>query len=441
MKTNFETISPVKKKLTVEIGAEEVDTKLKIAYRTVAKQAKIPGFRPGKAPKSILERYFGDQVAEDVVKNIISDTFPKAIQEGDILPLGAPLLEKGDLKEGEDFTYTAIMEVRPEFELKDYLGLELEKEKCVVQDEDVQRRLGQIQQSHGKLTTVEKVRPAEEGDYVIIEYEGFEGEAPIDGIKSTNFLLKLGSGDFHPQFEKGLVGLKKDEETEIDVEFEDTYYHQKLAGKNVRFKVQLHDLKEMVLPELNDEFATNFGPDFKDMKSLEEKVREMIQTEEEKRIESDLKRRLTRKIAEEMEFELPEVLVNSEIDNALARVRENLMRSGSSLEKSGLSEEKLREDFREDAENRVKEMLILGEIARKEDIDVDDEDISESIENIAQSMGQPVEAIRQYYEAKGLMDSLRGTLMEEKTLNYLVEHASIKDVDKGKIEQAQGPES
>jgi trigger factor len=441
MKTNFETISPVKKKLTVEVGAGEVDSKLNIAYRDMAKRAKIPGFRPGKAPKKILERYFGAQVTDDVIKAIISETFPKAVEEGDLFLLGTPLLEKGDLKAGEDFKYSATMEVRPEFELKDYLALEFEKEKCVIADEDVKKRLEQIQQAHGQLTTVEEDRPVKEGDYVIIEYEGFEGDAPIDGIKSSNFLLKVGSGDFHPQFENGLLGLKKGEGAEIDVDFEETYYHQMLAGKKARFKVLIHELKEMVLPELNDAFAGNFGTDFKDMKDLEKKVRELIQTEEEKRIDADLKKRLTRKIAEGVEFELPEVLVASEVDNALARVRENLMRSGSSLEKAGLSEEKLRGDFREDAENRVKEMLILGEIAKREDIDVDEQELSRGIESIAISMGQPAETIRKYYEARGLMDSLRATLMEEKTLNYLVEHASIKDVEKGMVQQAQGPES
>jgi trigger factor len=151
----------------------------------------------------------------------------------------------------------------------------------------------------------------------------------------------------------------------------------------------------------------------------------MVTAEEERRIETDLKKRLMETVAEKVEFELPEILVTTEIENAVGRVRENLMRSGSSFEKTGLSEEKVREDFREDAEKRVKEMLILGEIANREDITVDDEEVAKSISGIAQSMGQPVESIYQYYEARGLMDSLRETLMEEKTLNYLVEHANI----------------
>jgi trigger factor len=211
----------------------------------------------------------------------------------------------------------------------------------------------------------------------------------------------------------------------VDVDFEDTYYHEKLAGKKVHFTFQINDVKEMVLPELDDAFAKNFGDEFQDIQTLESRVREMVTAEEQKRIETGLKRRLMQGIAEKCEFDLPEVLVNSEIDGALSRVRENLIRSGSSLEKAGLSEEKLRKDFREDAEKRVKEMLILGEIANLEDISIDDEELANGIAGIAQSMGQPVESIKQYYEARGLMDSLRETLMEEKTLNYLVEHAKI----------------
>lgn len=425
MKTNVEEISPVKKKLIVEVDAAEVENMLQAAYKKVGKRAKIPGFRPGKAPKKILERYFGDQVHEDVTRDIISNTFPKALQESDMYPLGTPLLEKDPLKAGETFTYTAIMEVRPEIQVKDYLGVEIEKEESVVSDEKVHERLDQIRKAHGKLNAVEEDRPVNDGDYVVLEYEGFENDAPIEGIKAHNFMLHVGSGDFHPGFESAIIGLKKGDQGEVTVDFEETYYHEKLAGKKVHFTFQIHDVKEMVLPELDDDFARNFGEEFQNMQTLENRVREMVTAEEEKRIETDLKRRLMQNIAENVEFDLPEVLVTAEIDSALSRVRENLMRSGSSLEKAGLSEEKLRQDFREDAEKRVKEMLILGEIASREDIGINDEELAEGIAGIAQSMGQPVESIKQYYEARGLMDSLRETLMEEKTLNYLMEHAKI----------------
>jgi trigger factor len=425
MKTNVEEISPVKKKIIVELDPEEVDGRLQEAYKRVGRKAKIPGFRPGKAPKQILERYFGSQVYDDVTRDIINETFPKALGEADMYPLGTPLLEKNQLKAGESFIYSAIMEVRPDVNVKDYLGIEIEKEECLVSDDKVQDRLEQIRKAHGKLNAVEEERPVGEGDYVIIEYEGFENDAPIEGIKADNFLLQIGSGDFHPAFESGFIGLHKGDEGEVDVQFEETYYHEKLAGKNVHFTFVIRDLKEMILPELDDAFAKNFGEEFQDLQSLQDRVREMVTAEEEKRINTDVKRKLIENIAGKVEFDLPEVLVNAELDTAMGRVRENLLRSGSSFEKAGLSEEKLREDFREDARKRVKEMLVLGEIADREDIAVEDEEVQQGIDSVARSMGQPAESIRQYYEARGLMDSLRETLMEEKTLNYLVEHATL----------------
>ncbi|MBK5100081.1 MAG: trigger factor [Desulfobacteraceae bacterium] len=435
MKTRLEEISAVKKKLSIEIESQEVDRKLNEAYREVGKKAGIPGFRPGKVPRKVLERYFGKQVVDDVMTNLVNETFPRAIEEVEAFPLGVPLLEKGSLKQGQDFKYTALMEVRPQFELKDYLGLEAEKERCSVTEEDAQNRLEEIRKAHGKLTAIEQDRPIKKDDYVVLEYEGFEEGQPLEGIKSTNFLLKVGSHDFHPAFEDSLIGLNKDDQKEIEADFEESYYHSRLAGKKVDFKVKIIDIKEMVLPELNDEFVLNLGADFKGLDELKNKVREALTAEEEKRIDRELKQRLSQKISESVDLELPEGVVESEINYAVENVKQNLIRGGSSLEKTGLTQEKLREDFRPGSEKRVKEMFILGEIAKREKITVDDEDLEKGFRELALSMGQSPEALREYYEARNLVDTLRNKLLEEKTLNYLVEHANIIDVEKGAISQ------
>ena len=435
MKTRLEEISAVKKKLSIEIESQEVDRKLNEAYREVGKKAGIPGFRPGKVPRKVLERYFGKQVVDDVMTNLVNETFPRAIEEVEAFPLGVPLLEKGSLKQGQDFKYTALMEVRPQFELKDYLGLQAEKERCSVTEEDAQNRLEEIRKAHGKLTAIEQDRPIKKDDYVVLEYEGFEEGQPLEGIKSTNFLLKVGSHDFHPAFEDSLIGLNKDDQKEIEVDFEESYYHSRLAGKRVDFKVKIIDIKEMVLPELNDEFVLNLGADFKGLDELKNKVREALTAEEEKRIDRELKQRLSQKISESVDLELPEGVVESEINYAVENVKQNLIRGGSSLEKTGLTQEKLREDFRPGSEKRVKEMFILGEIAKREKITVDDEDLEKGFRELALSMGQSPEALREYYEARNLVDTLRNKLLEEKTLNYLVEHANIIDVEKGAISQ------
>jgi trigger factor len=367
---------------------------------------------------------------EDVTKGLISETFPQAINEVKAFPLGPPLLEKETLKQGQNFKYSAVMEVRPQFEVKDYLGLDVEKEKFSVTDEDVMKQLEQIRESNGKLTSIEEQRPVQKNDYVILDYEGFEGDSPLEGIKSPNFLLKVGSNDFHPKFEESLIGLNKESETEIKVDFEETYRHSKLAGKSVKFKTRITDIKEMVLPDLNDEFAKNLGAEFKDLADLTDKVRESITAQEKKGIDRDLKRRLIEKISAGVDFELPQVLVDSEVDYAVENIRQNLIRSGSNLEKAGISEEKIRKDFRPASEKHVKEMLVLGEIARQEKITVEEEDLSEGYKDLAATMGQDPETIRKYYEARNLEDSLKEKLLEEKALNYLVEHANITEVDK-----------
>jgi trigger factor len=430
MKTTLEDISTVKKKLLVEVESPEVDKKLDEAYRDLGKQAKIPGFRPGKVPRKILEGRFGNQVVEDVTKGLISETFPQAINEVKAFPLGPPLLEKETLKQGQNFKYSAVMEVRPQFEVKDYLGLDVEKEKFSITDEDVEKQLEQIRESNGKLTSIEEQRPIQKDDYVILDYEGFEGDSPLEGIKAPNFLLKVGSNDFHPKFEESLIGLNKESETEIEVNFEETYHHSKLAGKSVKFKTKITDIKEMALPDLDDEFAKNLGADLKDLADLKDKVRESITAQEKKTIDRNLKQRLIEKISAGVDFELPQVLVDSEVDYAIENIKQNLIRSGSNLEKAGISEENIRKDFRPASEKRVKDMLVLGEIARQEEITVEEEDLAEGYKDLAASMGQDPETIRKYYEARNLEDSLKEKLLEEKALNYLVEHASITEVDK-----------
>ncbi len=440
MKTKVEDITPVKKKILVEIETREVDKKLNEAYRELGKMAKVSGFRPGKAPRKILESRFGNQVAEDVTRDLINDSLPKALEEIKTFPLGAPVLEKEPLKSGQDFKYSAIMEVRPQFELKNYMGIEVEKEKFSVTEEDIRKSLDQIRSSNGKLLAVESDRPIKKDDYVNLDYEGFAEDKPLDDVKASNFLIHVGGNEFHPKFEQALIGLKKDSEAEIQVDFEESHYNSKLAGKNVNFKVKILEIKELDLPELNDEFAKNLGADFNDMKQLKDKVEESITKQEEERIERELKQRLLEKISDSVEFELPRILVESEINYSLEQLKQNLTRSGSSLEKAGLSEEQLKENFRSPAEMRTKNMLILGEVSTQEAIEVTDEDLAEGFEQLASKTGQDVKIIKQMYKAGNLEDSLRQELLEEKTLNYLIEHANITMVENKVLSEKKDPE-
>lgn len=435
MKTTLEEISSVKKRLLVEIEAEEIDKKINDAYRDVGKSAKIRGFRPGKVPRKILENYYGPQIIEDVTNNLVKETLPKALEETKIYPLNMPMIENELLKTGHDYKYSALMEVRPEFELKDYKGIEGKKEICSVTDEDVAKQLEEIREASGTLDPVKDDRGITDGDFVMIDYEAFENGNAIEAVSGKDFSFRIGKKQFYQEVENALIRMKKDEEKNIDVVFPEDHFHSQLAGKDIEFKVKIKDIKVIKIPDLTDEFANKLGEEFKSLDILKGRIKEDLTKREDERIEKELKDRLVKSIADEVDFELPECLVENEISIALENVRQNLKRSGSTIEESGIDEEKIKERFRPVSEENVKKMLILSEIANRENLTVGAEDESEGFEKQAVILGQGVDVIRSYYEANNLMDSFRESLLKEKTLNYIVEHANISLVPAEEIHE------
>ncbi len=437
MKTSLEEISTVKKKLFVEVEPAEVDRKIEEAYRVLGRKAKVHGFRPGKVPRRILERYFKDQVVEDVTRGLVNETLPKAVEESKAVPLTIPAVENDVLEAGQSFKYTVVMEVKPKFELKDYMGMEVEKEVVQVTDQDVDRSLQEIRKTHATLRPVGEDRGAREGDSIVLDYEAFEAGKPIEGVKAKNFMISIGSSAIHPDFEKGLIGVKVGDERELKVHFDEKHQNMRLAGKQVTFRVKVLDLKMTELPELDDAFAKGLGEEFTDLETLRKKVRDSLLQSEERRFEKDFRRRLIRKIADKVDFELPQSLIESELRSGIENVRQNLLRMGSNMEKAGLKEERLREDLLPAARQRVKELLILGEIARQGDLTITDLELDQGFDEMAKSLGQEPQVMRRFYEARELVDSFRERLLEEKTLNYLAKGAKIAMVPPSQMSREQ----
>jgi len=429
MKTTVEDISSVKKKILIEIDAKSVDKKINDAYKRVGKSARIKGFRPGKIPLKILERYYGQQVLEEVTNSLIQETLPEAIQETKIYPLNMPVIENEELIKGHDYKYAAIMEVRPEFELKDYLGIEVEKEKCAIEDEDVDKQIESILKSQGNLKSIEEDREIQKSDYAIIDYEGFDGDEAITDLKAENFSLAIDEGNFYPGFVDELTGEKKGSKKEFTIDFKEDYVNSHLAGKAINFKVEITDIKEMELPELNDDFVKGLGLEFENVEQLKEKIKEDLSAREEKRIDNQVKSDLLEKIAEGVEFDLPESLVEGEINSSMENIHQSLLQSGANFETLGLDLEKMKTDLRPAAEKNVKGALILGEIARLKDLDIDEKELQEGFEDIAKEAGHPADTVRKYYESNNLLDTFKQTLLKEKTLNYLIENASVTEVE------------
>ena len=425
METSIEEISQVKRRLNVKIEAEEVNNKLGQAYKQLSKSVKIKGFRPGKAPRKVLEQYYGKQIINDVKNDLIKDSFSKMIEEAKLFPLGTPSIEDEALRPGENFKYSIIMEVKPDFELKDYMGISVEKEILNISKDNVDKKLEEIKEAHAKLISISEARGVKEGDYAIVDYDSIWKGKTLKGINGKDFMIHVGSKNFYPELESGIVGMKKDDKKDIMIDFNEDFGDRRLAGKSVTFSVRVQDIKKKDLPDLNDDFARSLGNDFKSLKDLENRVKKDITLQEERRIDRELKNRLLKKIATMVDFELPQVMVESEIERSIDTIKQNFLRAGTKFESAGISEEKMRQDLRRGAEEKVKEELVLSEIADIEDIKVEDSDIRDGFQELAAQTGNNIAMLQQFYEKNNLMDSFRNQLLVEKVLNHLVQGAKV----------------
>ncbi|NCO60994.1 MAG: trigger factor [Deltaproteobacteria bacterium CG_4_8_14_3_um_filter_51_11] len=428
MKVSLEEINPTKKRLIVEMTSEEVGPRMEKAFKDASNSVRIPGFRPGKAPRRVIESFYGEKIKEDLSRNLVTESLPKAIEELQVRPLTMPVLEKSFFSGTRNFNYTAIMDVYPSFVIGDYKGIEIEKQTVTVSDEDVDRQINYIRESHGKLNSIEDSRPSQKGDFLLIEYQGFEDEKPLMDMNSSNLLLHLGSAEFHPSFDDALLGLKKGEKKEFTVEFENTFNRPAFAGKKVLFKIEVQDVKELQLAQLDDEFVKGLNAEIKTVDYFRAAVKKEMLEQAEKRAEAQAKRAVIEKICEGVDLALPDILVEAENSSAVEEILSNITRNGATLEKVGVSREKLSEEMRPLSEKRVKEMLVIEEIASRENIDVDQEEVDHEFAMIAASTGQDAAEIKKYYAQGGMLGAFTRKLREGKTLNYLLQHAKIHEV-------------
>ncbi|TYO98725.1 trigger factor [Geothermobacter ehrlichii] len=432
MNVKVEEVSSIRRRLSFEVGAEQVDAAIAGAYAEIARTAKLKGFRKGKIPQRILEQYFRPQMEEKVVTKLISDSYFQALVDHKVPAVGQPeITESGDIDRGKAFTYVAEVEVKPEVEAKDYTGLEVKKEKFEFDPAVVDHRLEEMRQMRveQKVTSRKKAR---EGDFVTIDFEGFvDGEA-FDGGSAEGHVLELGSGSFIPGFEEQIVGMKREEEKEIEVTFPEEYGNKELAGKKAVFKVKLHEIKEKVLPGLDDDFAREFGAE--SLEDLRQKMTENFQQQEKSRIEGDLRERLVEALVAKNPIEVPEAMVAKQLEYMLQNVRNRMQQQGMTLEMLGMNEEVFASLYRDTAVKQVQGSLLLEAIGRQEGIEVADDEIEGKFEEIAAMANAPVDAVRQYYSSDEARATLKDQILEEKTLAFLIDNAKIVEVGRQELE-------
>jgi trigger factor len=424
MKVSVEEISSIKKKVSVEIPEDQVTKEVNSFYGDLKKKARIKGFRPGKVPRNILERHFKDYVKAEVMQKLIQDTYPAALTEVGLHPVSSPMIDPVDLENGKLFQYSATIEVKPDIKLEGYVGLSLEGKKEDTKDEEVEERLKHLQDLHAQLKTISGARPVQSGDYAIVDYEGSIGGKLLDDGKAVDFPVEVGSGRFIPEFEEKLVGLMPDEEKVIDVSFPEDYGYKKWAGKTISFRVRIKEIKEKVLPALDDEFVKDLG-DYSSMEDLKLKLKEEIGKEKERALDRQLKDQMVDALLQSNSFEVPESLVEDQVKALISDTKLRFAAQGVDLKNLGVSEEKLQEDYREMARKQVRTFLILEKIADQEGIMVTDGETEDRLREISERIHQKFDVVKRYYEQNSLIPEVKAGIMSEKTLDFLLQKANV----------------
>jgi trigger factor len=427
MRVSVEEITPIKKKMNVEVPEDQVIKEVDSFYRELSQKAKIKGFRPGKVPRNILERHFKDYVKAEVIQKLIQESYPQALSEAKLHPVSNPLIDPGEMEGGKPFQYVATIETKPEIKLEGYIGLKIEGKKEGVKDEEVEERLKNLQNIHAQLKTVSDPRPVQSGDFVILDYEASMDNKPLDEGKATDFTVEVGSGRFIPDLEEKLVGLKPDEEKEIEVSFPDDYGYKRWAGKTLSFHVKIKEVKEKILPTLDDEFAKDLG-DYSSLDDLRLKLREEIEKEKKVILERQLKDQMVEQLLQANSFEVPESLVEEQTRTLVSDTKMRLASQGVDFKNLGVSEEKLKGDYREMAQKQVRTFLILEKIADQEGITVTDAEAEDRLREISEKIHQKFDAVKRYYEKNGLIPEVKAGIMSEKILNFLLEKANVNYV-------------
>lgn len=412
--------------LTIEVSADKVNEGLDAAFKKVVKQINVPGFRKGKMPRGMFEKRFGvEALYQDALDFIFPDAYMTAIDETGIEPIAQPENVDFDLEQmgkDKDFTFKATVQVKPEVTLGEYKGLEVEELDTTVSEEDVQKELEALQNRHAELVVKEE-GTAVLGDTVVIDFEGFvDGEA-FEGGKGENHSLELGSGSFIPGFEEQLVGVAAGESKDVEVTFPEEYHAAELAGKPAVFKTTVHEIKGKELPALDDEFAKDVDDEVETLDALKEKIKTRLEDSKKHEAEHNLQDTVVEKAAENAQVELPEVMIDNEVNRLLQDFEQRLQMQGMNLQLyyqfSGQDEEALREQMKADAEKNVRVRLTLEAIAKAENLEVSEEDVNAELEKMAGMYNMPIDNIK---KALGGTEGIKEELKYKKAIDFLVEN-------------------
>src|SRR5688572_30824082 len=423
MKTEFTDVSETQKTLTIEIPSEIVDAEIARVAKGYSKQAKIPGFRPGKVPATIIKQRFKDQILHDVMHGLIPRAVDEALQERGIEPIETPNIKDVALEEGQPLKFTADIETVPAFDPGDLSTLSARRPASTVGDEAVDQMLQRLRERAAKYEPVEG-RPVADGDTVVLDIERRDADGEPD--RHDNVSIELGSMANPPGFDENLVGLNQGDDKTFSIHFPEAYPVKEMAGTDVTYTVKVKDMRRKIRPELDDEFAKDLG-EFESLAALRTRVQSDLQEEAEEKAKRQLRTEVLKQLAERVTFELPSSLVEREIDRRLEEFARQLMQQQVDPRQAGIDWAQFREAQREPARAAVASALVLDEIARREGITVSPEDVDKEIEQFAARAGRTPAALRAQLEKEGGVARLSSGLRREKAVDLALSHARITD--------------
>lgn len=406
---------------------KQFEEELEKAYKQNAKKFKVPGFRAGMVPRAIVEQTYGDSVLyEFVIENTVDDAYRTAVVENNLEIVSRPELDIKQIGKDKDFIFVVTVCVKPEAKVSDYKGIEVKKVSTRVTKKDVEAELEKIREKNARIVSVED-RELKDGDISVIDFEGFTDGKAFEGGKAENFELTIGSGQFIPGFEEQMVGMKIDEERDINVKFPQEYHAKDLAGKDATFKVKLHEIKEKVLPEIDDEFAKDVS-EFDTLEEYKKDLNKKIKADKENHAKIDMEQEAIDKFIEKVEVTIPEEMIDSEVDKMVEEMNANLSYQGLNIDQylqyMGTTLDEYKKQMRDQAQRRIKLDLGLEYVAKEEKVEVSDEEIDEKIKELAAQYGsKDDESLLKNENARNYM---KQQLVYEKTMKVITDNIVTK---------------
>jgi trigger factor len=423
--------SATHKRLSIEISVARVDKAFERAYRDLRQRARVKGFRPGKTPRSVLERLYGPSLPEEIERALVVETLPKAIELAGLQPLVEPGVEAGRPEAGSPFSYTARVELKPEIELPELVGLPAERPTSEVGEDEVVRQLEALRERNAPLVEEPEGSAAESGHFVTIDFVGRIEDEPFEGGSAQGQEVELGSGRLVPGFEDQLIGAVAGDERRVEIQFPDDYGNPELCGKQAAFDVQVQAVKRRIVPDLDDEFAKDLG-DFETLGELRDRIRSDLETERQRAADVALRRSVMESLIARTDFEVPPGIVERQLQHQLSSFqREYAQHVPADLLQSQLG--RMAEEGRPAAERRVREAFLLEAVAKQQEMEASDEDVDARIDEMAAERNVKPAELRKLAREQGWHEAIRSELTDRKALEFLAESANVEDISEAAL--------